>query len=432
LYWQRWLGDLLLQTHRLPTALGSETFTASGAPWVPQEWLFSLAVAFASSHHLFFLLSLAVSALPAAILVSIYWRAREAATPEAIGIALLFCGMALLESFGARAQVLGWGALAAFVFFLERRDRWYYTALPTAIVWANLHASVALAPLLVVARVAAATADGGLRGLRSSRDLLMLPLVTLATFCTPLGWRLPYLAITLVGSPIRHYIQEWQPPSWDDASFVFGALPLALAIIAGGQATLSRAKLQSFPATLLFFASLFAARNTALFAIVAAPLAAQGLDARFPKLRQIGVRARELEPVALVSVVLAITLSAVALTLAQRQAPPRLPVTAIASLAGDGARHRVFCEDFSWCSLALAHPTLRVFIDGRCDPYPLPVWQKYISTIRARAAWTEPLNEYGVDSVVAHQGSRLALALAKTPHWGRAYRDASYVVFRRD
>ncbi|MFY9720012.1 MAG: hypothetical protein WAK16_10250, partial [Candidatus Cybelea sp.] len=148
LYWQRWLGDLLLRTHHLPAVLGDGTFTAPTAPWVPQEWVFSLAVAVATNQHLFLLLSILVSALPIGILISVYARARETATPDAIGIALLFCGMALVESFGARAQVLGWAGLAVFVLFLERRDRWYYAAFPAAVVWANLHATVAIAPVL--------------------------------------------------------------------------------------------------------------------------------------------------------------------------------------------------------------------------------------------------------------------------------------------
>jgi len=432
LYWQRWLGDLILRTHRLPTSLGTETFTAPGAAWVPQEWLFSLAVAIASHQHVFILLAATISAVPLAILLTIWYRGREQASPEALGIALLFCGIALLESFGARAQVLGWGALALFMFFVERRDRWYYAALPTAIGWANLHASVALAPVIIVARIAAAFADGGARGLRSSRDLLMLPGVVLATFCTPLGWRLPFFAVALASSPIRHYIAEWQPSGWHDASFTFGALPLALAIVAGGRTTLIRAKLQSFPAAVLFVAALFAFRNTALFAIVAAPLAARGLDVRFPRIAALHERVRELEPAALVAIGLALVLSAAALVRMQSLEPPRLPVAAIAELAGDRSVHRVLCENFSWCSIALTYPRLRVFIDGRADAYPLSIWRQYVETIRATGMWKEPLHEHGVDTVVSQRGSPLALALARQPDWGAAYQDAAYVVFRRE
>jgi hypothetical protein len=431
LYWQRWLGDLLLQTHRLPTTLGPETFTAPGAPWVAQEWLFSLAVAAATNHHVFLLLSIAVSALPLAILASIYLRARDVASPEAIGIALFLSGLAFLESFGVRAQVLGWGALSAFTLFLERRDRWYYAAAPTAIVWANLHASVAIAPAIVLARITATVADHGLRGLRASRDLLMLPAVLLATFCTPLGWRLPAFAIAFAGSPIRHFIQEWQPSALHDLSFTLGALPLALAIGVGGRKTLSRDKLRSFPAAVLFVAALIAFRNTALFAIVAAPLAATGLGAALPCIRALGKKAAELEPVAIPTICLAMLVSAIAITRIQYHEPARLPIAAIASL-NDGADHRLFCENFTWCSVALAYPTLRVFIDGRCDAYPLAIWHQYISAIDVGSSWGRPLRAYGVDTVVARRGSPFAIALAESADWKRGFEDRAYVVFRHE
>lgn len=412
--------------------MGSETFTAAGAPWIPQEWLFSLAVALARDHNVFLLLSLLVSALPLGILLTVYWRARaEETEPASIGIALLFCGLAMLESFGARAQVLGWAALAAFMLFIERRDRWYLAALPTAIIWANLHASVAIAPAIVLARIAATLADGGVRALRGSRDVWMLPAVVLATFCTPFGWRLPAFAATLASSPIRHYIQEWQPPALSDLSFVAGALPLALAILAGGRATLGQRKLESFPSALLFAAALLAFRNTALFAIVAAPLAARGLQVRFPSIARLGARVRELEPVALPAIGIAIAASAFVLIRAQMHEPPPLPGTAIASLATDGQNRRVLCENFTWCSMALAYPTLQVFIDGRCDGYPLPVWQEYIATIQARKNWSAPLQRYDVNAVVAGQGSRLASAMERLPNWQRTYSDASFIVFRR-
>lgn len=430
LYWQRWLGELILQAHRLPTALGPETFTAAGAPWVPQEWVFSVIVALAMQHGFFLLLAVGMSALPLAMLASIYLRSRASTSPEAIAIAVFFSGAAFLESFGVRAQVLGWAALAAFMFFIERRDRWYFAAFPTAVIWANLHASVAIAPIIVLARLAAAATDGGFRGMRSSRDLYMLPAVIAATFCTPFGWRLPLYAISLAQSPIRHYIQEWQPVAFHDISFVLGALPLALAIAAGGSATLARDRVRAFPAALLFIAMLFASRNIPLFVIVAAPLAAAGLDLRFSRVRHLGAKARELEPVAAATMCVAFVVSGIALIRMQQNDPPRLPTAAMASLTRDGRDHRVLCENFTWCSLALQHADLRVFLDGRCDPYPLAVWRQYISAIKVDRGWRRPLADYRVDRVIASRGSRLARALSRSAKWHRTYQDARFVVFR--
>jgi hypothetical protein len=432
LYWQRWLGELLLQTHRLPTVLGPETFSAPGAPWVPQEWLFSLAVAASLQHRLFFALCVAVSAVPLAIFCSIFARARAIASPEAIGIALLFTGMAFAESFGVRPQVLGWACFAAFLFFLERDDRWYYAALPATIAWANVHASVAIAPAVILARLAATAVDGGWRALRSSRDLVMLPAVAIAMLCTPLGIRLPQYAMALAHSPIRHFIKEWQPASLNDAAFVAGALPLTIAILMGGKAALFGRKAQVFVAVLLFCASLFAVRNIPLFAIAAAPLAAIGIDRRFARLSEIPARLPYLQPVAMGGVATVIALAAISVTRTQAQEAPRLPLAAIGALAADRSPHRLFCENFTWCSVALRYPQLRVFMDGRCDPYPLTVWEQYIEAIDGAPPSRRILREYAVDTVLANKNGAFESALLATPQWRVAYADRAYVLFRRE
>ena len=432
LYWQRWLGELILRTHQLPHALGTETFTAVGAPWVPQEWLFSIAVAASNDHGLSILLAILVSAIPAGVLASICLRSRNNSSDQAIALALLFSGFALLGSFGVRAQVLGWGALAAFMTFLDRRDKWYYAALPTVVLWANVHASVMVAPAIVLARVAAIAADGGLRGLRASRDVLMLPAVMIATLCTPLGWRLPIYAVAMLGSPIRHFIDEWQPPGVHDASFLIGALPIALAILAGGRAILAQNRRQAFPAALLFFAALFAERNVALFAVAAAPLAAKGLDARFPQLAKRVLKVREVEPAGITAMFLAFLLTGAALVNMQRVEPPRLPTAAIAYLASDDRDHRLFCENFTWCSIALAYPRLSVFIDGRCDPYPIDTWRNYISAVHLDDSWAHKIARYRVNIILAQRGSPFAAAVAREEGWKTAYSDHFYVAFRHD
>ncbi|MBV8344110.1 MAG: hypothetical protein JO190_03830 [Candidatus Eremiobacteraeota bacterium] len=432
LYWQRWLGDLVLRSHALPTALGPETFTSAGAMWVPQEWLFSVIVALASHYNLFFLVTFALSATPLVILSLIYLRTRGGASAEAIGIVLLISGGALLESFGVRAQVLGWLMLAVFMFFIERRDRWYYAAFPTTVLWANLHASVALAPVIVLARLAAGLADGGHGASRRSRDLIMLGATILATFATPLGWRLPFYAVTLARSPIRHFIQEWQPPGLHDLSFMLGVLPLVLVILAAGPAFARRQLFSAAPSALLLAATLFAGRNIPLFVIVAAPLAARAIDWRFPRVRNLEGRVRDLAPAAVVAITVGIVISAFALLADERVSPPRLPIRAVASLAADRRSHRVFCQDFTWCSLALQYGNLRVFMDGRCDPYPVPVWQRYMATIYLKRPLSATLPGDAIDAIVAKRDTPFAVAVAKQPNWKQAFEDRSFVVYRRE
>jgi hypothetical protein len=430
LWWQRWLGNVVLHTHHLPTSLGSETFTAAGAPWVPQEWVFSVLVALAMSHGAFFIVRFLVSAIPAAILVLIYLRSRDQAMPEAIGVVLLFCGMAFKESFGIRAQVLGWGCLAAFLLTLERRDRWFYATIPIVVIWANLHASVMIAPAIVIARILGSALDGGIAALRASRDLRILPALLAGVLCTPFGWHLPAFAVAFANSPIREYIVEWRPVRFDDLSFTFAGLPVMLLVLLNPRNFVQR-KTESLPLAMLFVAMILAGRNIPLFVITAAPLAARNLGLAFPQLANLGQKLREMEPVALGMIALALCISPVALSLDQLHEPPRLPNALISQLAANHVDYRLFCENFTWCSIALQFPNLRVYMDGRCDAYPLDVWKSYVSAAEVKPSWKRALRKYDVDAVVASRYGLLAKSLAATARWRVSFQDSRYVVFLR-
>lgn len=431
LWWQRWLGEAILRTHGLPNALGPETFSAAGAPWVPQEWLLSLIVALSMDHGFFVVVKLLAAAIPVVILLTIIYRSRWRCGPEAIAIVLVFAGMSLEGSFGVRAQVMGWGCFALFLLCLDRRDGWYYLAIPVVALWANLHASAMLAPVFLATRVLGDTLDNGWRSLPGNRDARILVFVILAVLCTPLGLRLPEYALALAGSPIRHYIQEWQPTGLSDTEFLFGAFPIALLIALGGVRLAWQKKAEGLPLVMLFAAMLLARRNVPLFAIAAAPLAAQSLALRFPGVARLSARTDGLQRFAIVATCVALAFTAAVFALERRVAPPTVPVAAIALLASDGEPKRLFCEDFSSCSIALQYPNVRVYMDGRCDPFPLPVWNSYISTIRVRPTWENTLKAYGVDSVVASASGRFAKALARDRSWRPVYHDAAFVLYER-
>lgn len=430
LWWQRWLGELILRDHVIPSRLGLETFGAPGAPWVPQEWVFSVLVAWTTQHGMFVVFAIIISLIPTAIMLSIVARSRPTATYSAIAVALLFTALALAASFGVRAQVLGWGCFAAFLLALNRRDSWFYLAVPVAILWANLHASALLAPVYLALFVIGQILDGGLRVLRTSRELRVLPLITMAMICTPFGWHLPAYAVALSVSPIRHYINEWQPVSFNDVDFFIGALPIALILAAGIKITLGQ-KSEALPVVVLFLAAVLAKRDAPLFAIAAAPLAAHVLDGRFPSVRSVEKRTREMERFAIVAIAIALIVNALALVAVQRVEPPVLPVAAIARAATGGRKVKLFCQDFSHCSLALQYPNVRVFMDGRCDPYPIRVWREYLSIVRAQEGWQGDLERLGVSFVVTRRDGRLNGALAASPAWRNVFQDPTFVLYAR-
>src|SRR5579864_5371399 len=74
LAWQQWLGNYVLHAHHLPGKLGHETFTSAGSPWVPQEWAFSVAVAWSIAAKRFAALAIATTVAAVLALVLTAYR----------------------------------------------------------------------------------------------------------------------------------------------------------------------------------------------------------------------------------------------------------------------------------------------------------------------------------------------------------------------
>jgi hypothetical protein len=107
-------------------------------------------------------------------------------------------------------------------------------------------------------------------------------------------------------------------------------------------------------------------------------------------------------------------------------------VRAIARLASISGTHKLYCEDFAWCSSALAYPNLQEFMDGRCDPFPLPVWNDYETVYGAKRQWREVLNRRGVTAIVVDKKGRLARVLPSWHAWRLIYADNTYRLFVRN
>jgi hypothetical protein len=413
--WQHWLGVQILHAG-LPHALGSESFAAAGAPWVPQEWLFCVLLAAAGMHGLSWLFALAVALCSALALACVALRcARHGADPVAVAFVLVFVDAAMAQPLGVRVQVVAWALLAAFLLALELPARYRWTAVAIAAAWANVHASVMLAPLLA----GAAALGSAVRGDRRAfvHDGVLAAWCAAATCATPLGIALPAYAAALVRSPVRDWIQEWHRTSFGDLGFALGALPLiALAAVAA-----PRADRRTLALTLPFCYLAFAAvRNVPLVAIACAPLAATALTVLLPSLasfRPFAGRA-----VATVTVAAVFGVAAGATALAARGAHDTRPLPAIRALAHVPGTHRLLCENFAWCGFAVDTGTISVFVDGRADPFPIAVWNDYDLVRNAHAGWRSVVKRYGVNALLVRRDGPLDRA-ARKDGW-RSIRDA--------
>lgn len=435
--WQRRLGMSILRSHRIPGNLGNGTFTAAFHPWIAQEWAFSTFAALGQSGVGWWLFagSCALAAV-AALAVAAHTAERRGASPRAIALCTALAGVALYGSFGVRAQVVAWPFAALVIALLELEGSWAYAALVVAALWSNLHASAMLAPLIAASLALGTWLDEGRPQARVRRAFVLAGGCALAVCCNPFGLRLPGYALGLLMSDFKRYIDEWRPTALGEQSFAFGALPLlliALMFLGGRQPRRARDLFVLVPFTYLL---LSAERNIALFAIVALPIAACALTRDAPHFALPNVRAGRLARLfegfvlPAFSVALA-TIVAIATVHLPDRGSDDLGTRALAVLRATPGEHRLLCTDFAWCGPAVGLPHVRVFLDGRADPYPAAVWTDYVAVAGLHARWRAPLDFYRVDAVLVAVGAPLDQALALTAGWNSAYRDRTFRLWLR-
>lgn len=433
LAWQQWLGHFVMLHHALPSALGPEAFAAQGSPWVPQEWVLSLAVAAVLGTPWFPVLAIAMVLVTLSVLFITAQAARRMGASHAA--TALCCGavaFSMVQSVGVRAQVFGWMMLALFMLVIRTaRGRAVWWAPVIAAVWANLHASAMLAPVLLGIYTAGTAIEERGWTPEVRKYTFLTAACALAICATPLGIRLPVYAVTLFSSPIRHVIDEWQPTTINSIGFAAGVLPFVLAM-----ALLGFAKPWRWREVLLFVSmtvlSLTAGRNIPIAAIVIAPLVAQRLTAALPQRFEVGPMKGAFDSLAFAALpVMGSVLVALMLVRQPDVTRPSIPLHAVEVAAALPGEHRLYCEDFAWCSWALQHPSVSDFIDGRCDPFPARVWNQYTDVYEVKPRWNSILDRQNIDLVLAKRTRPLAAALRLSAGWRAIYTDSTYALFMR-
>lgn len=435
LAWQQWLGTYVLHAHHLPTRLGTETFTAPGAHWVPQEWLLGVAVALAmSAHHFQYLAVAAALAAFGALLITAYRAHRRGASTIAVAVAAICTGFAMLEAFGVRAQIFAWFFLSLLLLLLDLENAWVFLAIPVVALWANVHASALLAPVLVGAWSVGTLIEDRSWTPRVERNFVLTAGTLFAVFLTPLLWNLPVYAVGLTSSTIREAISEWQPTDIMYPAFFAGLLPLLGLCMYFGIAAPRERWRDGMLFAIACVMGFMAVRHMPIAALVIAPMAAQRLSSAFTAHSRINLVLEERfsENMIFSATALAIVVITVSLAHVPQITGVTLPKTAVATLARLPGTHNLYCEDFGWCSLALEKPNLRTFLDGRCDPFPPKVWRDYLAVERVNPQWMRVLDRYNADSVLVKKGHALAQALSLRTDWHLFYSDRRYEIFLRD
>ncbi|HYV12102.1 MAG TPA: hypothetical protein VE980_14470, partial [Pyrinomonadaceae bacterium] len=77
------------------------------------------------------------------------------------------------------------------------------------------------------------------------------------------------------------------------------------------------------------------------------------------------------------------------------------------------------------------YPEYRVYIDGRADVYGDQFFTEAMNTYDGLRNWQEPLNRYGIQTIIIDADGPLSSLLRTDNEWAKVYEDDQAVIFRR-
>ena len=423
------VGELILTTGQIPAA-DTFTFTVAGSPWVDQQWLAQvlLALGFRAGGWELLAVLRAVLVAGAFGLVAAAAIARGASWRSASILSLVAFAIAS-PALALRPQLFGIVIFAALLWLIADRERHpgrLWVAPVLIVLWANVHGSVVLAPILL----GYAWLDDVVRRRPSRASLLVFLAGTAATFVTPFGLGVWTYAVGIGVDPqIAGQVSEWQrtTPFTVPGLMFYVSAAGALLVAAWGRARLSVVD-WLWLATLLVIGA-WAVRGLAWWPLGAVLVLAAALPVR----QATHVRRR---PNRLNTTVAGVIGAAIIVALPWLRPPDALTgragllsyapsglAAALRETAPSGARvfvPQVWASWFEW-----AVPDARYFLDSRFELYPADVWEDYDGIAGGGAGAASLLDRWSVDVVVVPAGSQADLGAG----WTQAFADADGVVY---
>jgi hypothetical protein len=402
-------GVEILASGVLP-ATDTWTFTIPGTPWVDQQWLAQVLLGAVHALGGWELLAILRAGLVGGVAAMLLTVARlRGASDRTAAILSLLAFMLAAPALALRPQLFGIVAFAALLLLValrERHPRALLAAPLIVVVWANLHGSFVLAPVLL----GWVWLDDIARGRPWHVSLAVLIVGCLATLATPFGiggWA--YAAGIGTSSVIAQTVSEWQRTTLFTVPglLFYVSLAVSAAILWRGRSHLA------WPDALwlgsMALLAVWAVRGLAWWPVAAVPVLAQALA--IP--RGTGpLSVARAGPQRLLAAVLAIALVAAlpwwrpSDPLTGRQglltyAPSGL-ASALRSTVDPGTRVFVPQPWGSWFEWAV--PDARYLVDARFELFPAVLWTANAAIAGGGPDAATELDTWQIDAVVLPVG----------------------------
>lgn len=441
LWWHLRNAQYLLTTGHFPV-VDSYSYTAPGAAVLPFEWLaeipYYLAYKWAGLPAVFVLVFLICTA----IILGIF-RLSYLASHDVKNAFLATVGGAVLAaiSIGARTLLFGWLYLVLLLLILEAASRdgwkWLWLVPPLFCLWVNSHGSWPMGIVVFGIFIASGLVKGTWGHVYATRwsgpqlrNLVITAGASVAAlFINPFGSRLvcyPFLVMFAAGSGLGNIGEfasvDFHTP-WGKVGMV---LILGVLLIAVFSRERWRLDELAFIMLALYY-SLTYIRLIFLAGILAPPIFAKRIKLMSAYDRNSD---RRLPNAIALTILLCLFIVSVPHTSGFRN-PVKYPEGAVAYMKTNGIHGRVFHE-WVWGGYLIWHtPELKVFIDGRGDPYgPTGVFKDYLSAVSNENPQAV-LNKYQVEYVLMPADSPLAKSLENSSIWAVQYSDETSVLFHR-
>lgn len=445
-WWHVAVGQQILSTHTWPTK-DNYSFSAAGNPWIATEWLGEVAMAYSQAkgglRGLGLLLMTFASAIIVLIYIYAYVKSRNAKAAFAACALML---PLIIIFFNLRPQLLGYIFLLITLIGLEsfRQGRlkklWL---LPVVfLLWVNTHGTFALGFAIFALYWAGGTVKLQFGTLRSQlwsaaerRHLEIVGLLSLlASLITPYGTRLfsfP-LQMALFQPLTMASFQEWKPPDFGGSYGKYFLLILLVLLVIH---IIARMEYRLEEVGLLLLAVYGACMHTRMivfFVMIAAGVLAQVFARYIP-----GYEAGKDKYFLNAALIALIVFGCVKLFPSRAEMEEVVnhgfPQGAAAYLRRHPTLGPTFDKEF-WGGYLIRElgPRQRVFIDGRGDLYePAGVLADYLNIMSVVPDTPFLLRKYRINACLIEPQSPLAIFLARSPAWTRAYTGPLSVVFVR-
>ena len=450
-------GERILAMHTLPSA-DPFSFSKSGQPWFAWEW--GADILMGSAYRIAGLRGL--TSLFALVIAAGMWlcfRLHAVAGGDYFLRALLAPLTVITSSVHwlARPHVLGWLLLLAFLLYAERAParfgpRQLAVIAGVTALWANLHASFFLAPLIFLIYAGAHFMRPMVWPLRResewprARWYVWAALASLAgTFLNPYGWRLhAHVFSFLNDTELTSRISEFQSFNFQLPVAPEMAAVLILAI-AGGILALSQKKLAHAFLTVIFvWGGLRSGRVLPLVALAVLPLAngaitdalhgvggvrrevRQAIERVFAHSARLRALDRQFNGAVFLSGAALFALLALAAPAWPRRIgfpAERFPVSAASAVEKLPAQARLLASDsFGGYLIYRFEGARQVFIDGRSDFYGADFLKQYLDLMSARPGWLAIVDYFHFTHALLPSDSPL-LAVLEQAGWKTLYKD---------